>query len=255
MKLISWNVNGIRSVLKKGFLEVVREYTPDILCVQETRALKDQLPKDLILENYYSYFSKSKIKGYSGVCIYSKVKPIAVNLLGKEIFDNEGRGLIAYYDNFVLINGYFPNSQALRRRLVYKLDFLSYVENLMDSFVNGGKNVVICGDFNIAHTEIDLINPDSNRDSPGYYIEETTWLDSFLNKGYVDTFRIFNKEPGCYTWWSYRTRARERNMGWRIDYFVVNEFFKRNVKKSLILDKVMGSDHCPVFLELSDVVS
>lgn len=139
MKLISWNVNGIRAVLKKGFLEFVKEYTPDILCIQETKALREQLPKDLILENYYSYFSNSKIKGYSGVCIYSKVEPISVRLLGEEIFDNEGRGLVACYDDFILVNGYFPNSQVLRRRLGYKLDFLFYVENLADSLVCDGK--------------------------------------------------------------------------------------------------------------------
>ncbi|WP_024653505.1 exodeoxyribonuclease III [Borrelia persica] len=251
MNLISWNVNGIRSVFNKGFLDFIMEYNPDILCLQETKALREQLPKELInIKGYYSYFSKSVIKGYSGVAIYCKIEPIKLENMNIEVFDREGRCMIAHYRDFVLINAYFPNSQALRKRLNYKLEFLMSLECIANSFVTSGKNLVICGDFNIAHTEIDLSHPKTSRESAGFYIEETDWMDNFLNRGYVDTFRMFNKEPGNYTWWDYKTKARERNVGWRIDYFVINEVFQSRVKDALILNKVMGSDHCPVVLKL-----
>ncbi|QMU99299.1 exodeoxyribonuclease III [Borrelia sp. A-FGy1] len=251
MKLISWNVNGIRAILKKGFLDFVENHRPDILCLQEIKANKEQLTKDLIkIKGYHSYFSSSMIKGYGGVCIYSKIKPVKVDNMNKEIFDKEGRALILYYHDFILINAYFPNSQFLRKRLEFKLEFLIHLKSIAHSFINFGKNLIICGDFNIAHTEIDLSNPKTSRDHAGYYIEETTWMDNFLNEGYVDTFRMFNKNPYNYTWWDYRTRARERNIGWRIDYFIVNELFKARVKNALILSEVMGSDHCPIFLQL-----
>ncbi|UER67696.1 exodeoxyribonuclease III [Borrelia sp. BU AG58] len=251
MDLISWNVNGIRALFKKGFLGFVEKYNPDILCLQETKACREQLPKELVnLEGYFSYFSETTIRGYSGVGIYTKSEPVRVENMGKDIFDREGRSLVAHYRDFILINAYFPNSQSLRRRLQFKLDFLMNIRNLAHSFTSSGKNLIICGDFNIAHTEIDLSNPKASRDSAGYYVEETTWMGNFLNEGYVDTFRMFNKEPGNYTWWDYRTRARERNIGWRIDYFIVNEVFRSRVKDSLILGEVMGSDHCPIFLHL-----
>ncbi|WP_025400793.1 exodeoxyribonuclease III [Borrelia crocidurae] len=251
MNLISWNVNGIRAVSNKGFLNFIAEYSPDILCLQETKALKEQLPRELIdIEGYYSYFSKSIIKGYSGVAIYSKIKPIKLENMNIEIFDREGRCIIAHYHDFILINAYFPNSQSLRKRLNYKLEFLMSLESIANAFVTSGKNLIVCGDFNIAHTEIDLSNPKTSRESAGFYVEETNWMDNFLNRGYVDTFRMFNKEPGNYTWWDYKTRARERNVGWRIDYFVINKAFQSKVKDALILNKVMGSDHCPVFLKL-----
>ncbi len=251
INLISWNVNGIRAVSNKGFLNFIAEYSPDILCLQETKALKEQLPKELVdIEGYYSYFSKSIIRGYSGVAIYSKIEPIKLENMNIEIFDREGRCIIAHYHDFILINAYFPNSQSLRKRLNYKLEFLMSLESIANSFVTSGKNLIVCGDFNIAHTEIDLSNPKTSRESAGFYIEETNWMDNFLNRGYVDTFRMFNKEPGNYTWWDYKTRARERNVGWRIDYFVINKAFQSKVKDALILNKVMGSDHCPVFLKL-----
>ncbi|AFI31317.1 Exodeoxyribonuclease III [Borrelia crocidurae str. Achema] len=251
MNLISWNVNGIRAVSNKGFLNFIAEYSPDILCLQETKALKEQLPRELIdIEGYYSYFSKSIIKGYSGVAIYSKIEPIKLENMNIEIFDREGRCIIAHYHDFILINAYFPNSQSLRKRLNYKLEFLMSLESIANAFVTSEKNLIVCGDFNIAHTEIDLSNPKTSRESAGFYVEETNWMDNFLNRGYVDTFRMFNKEPGNYTWWDYKTRARERNVGWRIDYFVINKAFQSKVKDALILNKVMGSDHCPVFLKL-----
>ncbi|QFP41820.1 exodeoxyribonuclease III [Borrelia miyamotoi] len=252
MNLISWNVNGIRSIFGKGFLEFIEKYSPDILCLQETKACKEQLPKELInVKGYYSYFAKSIIKGYSGVGIYSRIEPIKLESMNIEKFDREGRCLIVHYPDFILINAYFPNSQSLRKRLNYKLEFLTNLESIASSFVNSGKDLIICGDFNIAHTEIDLSAPKTSRESAGFYIEETTWMDNFLHEGYVDTFRIFNKESGNYTWWDYRTKARTRNIGWRIDYFVVNGTFKSKVRNALILSEVMGSDHCPVFLDLN----
>lgn len=250
--IISWNVNGLRAIHRKGFLKWFLDYKPDILCLQEIKATEDQLPRKLrSIDGYYSYFNSAKRKGYSGVALYSKIKPKNIEVgFGIEEFDSEGRVQVADYDDFILLNIYFPNGKMSDDRLKYKLDFydafLDYVNNLRDQ----GKNLIICGDLNTAHKEIDLARPKENSNISGFLPVERDWIDKFLENGYVDTFRMFNQDPGNYTWWSYRTRARERNVGWRLDYFFVNQEFKNNIKDSYILSDVMGSDHCPIALEI-----
>ncbi len=252
VKIYSWNVNGIRAVHKKGFVEWLEKDHPDILCIQETKAQPDQLPEKLIsLGNYKSYFNSAHRKGYSGVGIYTLKEPMKIdNGMGIEKFDIEGRVQIADYEDFVLFNIYFPNGKMSEERLKYKLDFydafLDYINHLRDE----GRNIVVCGDVNTAHKEIDLARPQENSNISGFLPVERAWMDKFLENGYVDTFRMFNNDPDQYTWWSYRTRARTRNVGWRLDYFFVNEEFKNNIKASYILSDVMGSDHCPIGIEI-----
>ena len=252
VRIVSWNVNGLRAVHRKGFLEWFLEDKPDILCLQEIKATEDQLPRKLrSVDGYHSYFNSAERKGYSGVALYSTINPEIIETgMGTEKFDNEGRVQIADYDDFVLLNIYFPNGKMSDDRLKYKLDFydafLDYVNDLRDE----GRNLVICGDLNTAHKEIDLARPKENSNISGFLPVERAWIDKFLDNGYVDTFRMFNKEPEQYTWWSYRTRARERNVGWRLDYFFVNEEFKKKIKDSYILSDVMGSDHCPIGIEI-----
>ncbi len=249
--ILSWNVNGLRAVLKKGFMEWLEEAKPDILCLQETRALPEDLD-DAVLRpaGYTSFWNPAEKKGYSGTAAFVRTEPVSVGALGLKRFDGEGRLQVLEYKDFTVLNGYWPNSQDERKRLDYKLDFCRSVTRFSNKLVRQGRNVVLCGDFNIAHTEIDLARPDNNENSAGYYIEEREAMTRFLKHGYVDTFRHFHKEPGHYSWWSYRTRARERNIGWRLDYHCVNQSFLPRVKKAWILDKVMGSDHCPVGIQL-----
>ncbi len=252
LKIISWNVNGIRAMHKKGLLDWVAKAQPDILCLQETKAHVEQLPDELVnINGYYSYFCSGERKGYSGVAIYSKEKPLSIKKgFGIEKFDNEGRILIAEYPNFILLNIYYPNGKASPERLKYKMEFyeafLKYVNNLKENNVK----IIFCGDVNTAHKEIDLARPKENSTVSGFLPEERSWLAKLISNGYLDTFRLFNNEPGNYTWWDQVTRARERNVGWRIDYFFVSENVKENLRNSFILSDVMGSDHCPIGLEL-----
>jgi len=253
LRLLSWNVNGIRAVHKKGFLDWFKKENPDILCLQETKASEEQLVDELKNPpGYSSYFSSAEKKGYSGVAVYTKQKPEKIEKgFGINKFDSEGRVLIADYKKFVLLNVYYPNGKASPERLQYKLDFydafLEYAEGLRKK----GKNLVICGDVNTAHKEIDLAHPKENETTSGFLPVEREWMDKFFSHGYVDTFRMFNNEPEQYTWWHVITRARERNVGWRIDYFFVNEEFRKNVKSASIMPEVMGSDHCPIGIEIS----
>lgn len=252
MRIICWNVNGVRAVHKKGFRNWLIKEEPDILCLQETKATRKQFPSDIrSMEDYYTYFSTAERKGYSGVALYTKIKPDKVEKgFGIEEFDSEGRILIADYGDFVLFNIYFPNGKMSPERLQFKMDFydtfLEYVDRLKDE----GRNVVVCGDLNTAHKEIDIARPKENSKISGFLPMERAWVDKFLSQGYVDTFREFNKEPEQYTWWSYRTKARERNVGWRLDYFFVNKEFMDHVESSYILYDVMGSDHAPIGLDL-----
>ena len=252
MRLLSWNVNGIRAVDKKGFFDWFKIEKPEILCIQETKAQPEQFPPHLKNTPGYNVFINSaERKGYSGVATYSKIKPINVKKgFGIEKFDREGRVLITKYPDFYLFNIYYPNGKMSQERLDYKLDFydtfLSYVDNLKAE----GNNIVVCGDLNTAHKEIDLEHPKQNEKMSGFLPIERAWIDTFLDHGYVDTFRHFNKEPKKYTWWSMRTAARERNVGWRLDYFFVNKEFIKNIKNAFILNNVMGSDHCPVGIEI-----
>jgi exodeoxyribonuclease-3 len=251
-RIISWNVNGLRAVHKKGFTEWFLAENPDILCIQETKAAKNQLPRTLkSIPGYHAYFCEAERKGYSGVAIYTKIKPKKVEY-GFSIpkFDNEGRILIVDYEDFVLLNIYFPNGKMSAERLDYKLEFYDALLDYANKLKATGKNLIICGDLNTAHKEIDIARPKANEKISGFLPEERAWIDKFLSNGYVDTFRMFNKDPGQYTWWSYRTKARERNVGWRLDYFFVNEEFKDKIADSYILKEVMGSDHCPVGLDI-----
>lgn len=253
MKILCWNVNGIRAIHKKGFTEWMKEANPDILCLNETKASPEQLPDELLnIPGYTSYFSSSTVKkGYSGVAIYTKEKPLKVSHgYGDPRFDDEGRIIIAEYKNFTLINNYYPNGKASPERLKYKLDFYEAFLDYANALKKKGKNVVVCGDFNTAHKEIDLARPKENSKVSGFLPVEREWLDKFVADGYVDTFRMFNQEGNNYTWWDMVTRARERNVGWRIDYFFVNEKFKSKVKNAFILADVMGSDHCPYGIEI-----
>lgn len=252
MRIVSWNVNGVRSATKKGMLEWLAEFSPDILCLQEVKARTEDLEESILKPmGYESFWLPARKRGYSGVAVYSKIKTEKVVYgLGEEQFDSEGRVIIVHYKNFVLINAYFPNSQRELARLPYKLAFCKSMLNYCEEIIAGGGNVIICGDFNIAHKEIDLRNPKENIGNAGFLPEERAWLDTFIDKGYVDTFREFSMEKHQYTWWSYMPGIRARNIGWRLDYHFVNRGFMTSVKNSTILPKVMGSDHCPVLLEL-----
>lgn len=253
LKILSWNVNGIRAIHKKGFVGWLNKENPDILCLQETKASPEQLPDELLNVNgYKSYFSSSIVKkGYSGVAIYTKQEPVKVEHgFGIPKFDDEGRIVIAEYKEFVLINIYYPNGKASDDRLKYKMDFYDAFLDYSNKLVKKGKKLVICGDVNTAHKEIDIARPKENENVSGFLKTERDWMDKFVSNGYVDTFRIFNQEPEQYTWWDLVTRARERNVGWRIDYFFVSENFKKNIKSAYILSDVMGSDHCPVGIEI-----
>lgn len=252
IQIISWNVNGIRAVHRKGFREWFIDEKPDILCVQETKAHRKQFPPDIRkVDGYHTYFSDAERKGYSGVAAYTTLKPEKVETgLGVDEFDREGRTLIADYGDFVLFNIYFPNGKMSPERLQYKMDFYDAFLEYANDLKSQGRNIVVCGDVNTAHREIDLARPKENAKISGFLPQERAWIDKFLSHGYVDTFREFNPEPEQYTWWSYRTRARERNVGWRLDYFFVNQEFMEQVESSYILSAVMGSDHCPVAIDI-----
>jgi exodeoxyribonuclease-3 len=250
MKIISWNVNGIRAVCKKGFVDFVKSQDADIYCIQETKAQKEQIKNELDgLEEFEKFWFSAQKKGYSGTLILSKKTPINVSY-GIEIeeFDIEGRSLIVEYDDFYLINCYFPNSQHELKRLDYKIRFDEAILAKANE-LRKKKDVIITGDFNVAHKEIDLKNPKANVNNPGFYIDERDWFSKLIENRYVDTFRYFCKDAEQYTWWSYRFSARSKNIGWRLDYFVVNQEMMSKVKKSIILKEVMGSDHAPILIE------
>jgi len=256
MRILSWNVNGIRAVEKRGFVDWLVKENADIVCLNETKAEPAQLSQELLNppvmgKPYFSFWASSKKKGYSGVAIYTKEKPEDVHFLGKAEFDDEGRVLIAEYREFSLITAYFPNSQDERKRLDYKLAFNDAILKLCKSIVKKDRRFLLCGDYNVAHTPIDLAHPKANENNAGYLIEEREWMDKFLKAGHVDTFRHFHPgEAGCYTWWSYRSSARKNNVGWRIDYHCVDKDFMPKVKSSIIRAEVEGSDHCPVEISL-----
>jgi len=254
-KIISWNVNGIRAIEKKGFLEWLFKETPDILCLQETKAKKEQLSLNLLKPSisnisYKTYWSSAIKSGYSGVAIFSKEEPKDVRCIGIKELDDEGRILIADYDNFSVISAYFPNSQEEGRRLSYKLFFCDEILKLCNK-IKEKNPVILCGDYNIAHKPIDLSNPERNEGNPGFLPEEREWMSCFIERGYKDTFRHFCNLPEMYTWWSYRFSAREKNIGWRLDYACVNDDFIGHVTSSTIMKDVMGSDHCPIKIEIT----
>jgi len=283
MKLVTWNINGIRAVVRKGFFEWLDRETPDVLCLQETKAHPDQLKPELTAPlGYRAVYEAAKKKGYSGVSTWTRsaiggLPPLfdqgsenkhdkadkqamedefpapigeARHGLGIARFDAEGRALITEFESFVLVNAYFPNSQRDLARMDYKVDFCDSMLGYCNRLRRRGKRVVICGDVNIAHKEIDLARPKENVGNSGFAPEERACLDRFVAAGYVDAFRKFQPQPGHYTWWSYLFDARARNVGWRIDYFLVSDDLIDQVEDCYIQPEVMGSDHCPVVLKL-----
>ena len=252
--LLSWNVNGIRAAHRKGFLDWMSESAPDILCLQETRAEEHQLPAKLAQpQGYQGFWNPSRRKkGYSGTGLLTQREPLAVEFgLGVEEFDQEGRTLTARYPTFTLINCYFPNGGRDHRRVPFKLDFYAAFMKRCERLRAQGQAVIFCGDVNTAHREIDLARPQSNQNTTGFLPEERAWIDQMVAAGYVDVFRHFYPDmTGQYTWWSMPTRARERNVGWRIDYFFVASEVLERVTDAFILPEVMGSDHCPVGIRL-----
>ena len=251
MRILSWNVNGIRAVEKKGFIEYVKNSGYDLIGLQETKAEPSQLSEELLnIDGYKSYFMSAQKKGYSGVAIYTKVEPLEVSDMGLSEFDSEGRVIIAKFPEFTFINAYFPNSQDAGKRIEYKVDFCETMLKLCNERVARGENIVLCGDYNIAHTEIDLARPKQNEGNPGYLPEERSFMTKFLEAGYIDTFRHFRPTEVKYSWWSYRMMARSKNIGWRIDYHCVNKDFIDRVVDVEILNEVEGSDHCPVYIEV-----
>lgn len=251
MKLISWNVNGLRACVGKGFLEFVKEQDPDIMCVQETKLQEGQI--DLPLPGYHQYWNYAEKKGYSGTALFTKTEPIKVTYgIQRTEHDKEGRVITAEFADFYVVTVYTPNSQNELARLPYRMEweeaFLAYLKGLEEK-----KPVVFCGDLNVAHQEIDLKNPKTNRKNAGFTDEERAKFTQLLKNGFIDTFRYFYPDAeGIYSWWSYRFKAREKNAGWRIDYFVVSECLKKRLADAMIYTQVQGSDHCPVGLEMKE---
>jgi len=247
-KMISWNVNGLRAALKKGFNDFVQDEDPDILCIQEIKLQAGQV--ELNFTEYHDYWNYATKKGYAGTAIFTKEKPInAFNDMGIIMHDNEGRVIALEYENFYLVNVYTPNSQRgltrLEYRQVWDKDFLAYMKNL-----EAVKPIIFCGDLNVAHKEIDLARPKDNHHNAGFTDEEREDFTRIIDAGFIDTFREFDQEGGNYSWWSYMFNARVNNVGWRIDYFLISEMLKPNLKDAFILPGVMGSDHCPVGIEI-----
>jgi exodeoxyribonuclease-3 len=249
VKIISWNVNGLRAVLRRNFLEFLKAEDPDILCLQETKAQEHDIEK-VWPNHYFTYWNSAQKKGYAGTAIFTKSQPLKVTLgMNMPEHDNEGRILTAEYPDFFLVNVYVPNSKRELTRLKYRQqwdeDFLKYLKKLEKK-----KPVVFCGDLNVAHAEIDLFHPRTNVGKHGFTNEERAGFKTFLDKGFVDTFRHFEPGPGHYTWWSTMSDARKRNVGWRIDYFLASTALLPKLKRAFILPHVLGSDHCPVGIEL-----
>lgn len=252
MKLVSWNVNGIRAAIKNGFCDAVAKMDPDVLCLQETKAIQEQITVDL--PGYLQYWNSADKRGYSGTAVFSKIEPISVSCgMGMPEHDREGRIVTLEFGAFFLVNVYTPNAQHGLTRLDYRMKwdahFLSYLKRL-----EALKPVIFCGDLNVAHKEIDLKNPKSNIHNPGFTPEERSSMDRYAENGFIDTFREFNTEPGNYTWWSYRFNAREKDIGWRIDYFWISASLRGSLLDAFIVKDVTGSDHCPVGIVIEVVL-
>jgi exodeoxyribonuclease-3 len=252
MRIYSWNINGVRSAAKNGFLDWLSYENPDVLCLQETRCTIKDLDEVLLSPfGYKSYWFSAEKKGYSGVGVYLKSEPLNItDGLGIKEFDSEGRTQVLEFKNFTLLNCYFPNSRRDHSRLGYKLDFCDEIMRLSKKIIRAQKNIIVCGDFNIAHKEIDLANPKTNVNNAGFLPQERDWMEKYTGAGFIDTFREFNKEAGHYTWWSNRPGVRERNIGWRIDYFTMNQSLRPSLRSAKIHPDVFGSDHCPLSIDL-----
>ncbi|OWP54110.1 MAG: exodeoxyribonuclease III [Cuniculiplasma sp. C_DKE] len=246
VKLYSWNVNGLRASMDHGLMDFVESVKPDVLCMQETKIMGSSLPVELLSAGYKLYINEAEKKGYSGTITLTKVEPLSVMKgMGSQKYDGEGRLLTLEFREFFLVNSYFPNSRRNLERLQYKLDFnREFQEWIKD--LEKRKPVIICGDFNVAHTEMDIARPKENQKNAGFTIEERTWMDNFLGDGFIDSFRITHQNEVKYSWWSYMGRAREKNIGWRIDYFIISAALKGKMISADIMDNVKGSDHAPV---------
>lgn len=252
-KFLSWNVNGLRAIYQKGFSSFFEKENPDFFCLQETKASSDQIPQELLNSDSYFFFHTPSLtkKGYSGVALFSKEKPQKIEAgIGIPEYDKEGRFLIAYYSDFILFNIYFPNGKRSEERLHYKMEFYEAFLKYLKRLQKENHKIIICGDVNTAHQEIDLARPKENENVSGFLPEERAWMDKFFASGFIDTYRFLHPQKVSYSWWSYRTRARARNIGWRLDYFFVSQNLVSNIHKAQILTEVQGSDHCPVSLEL-----
>ena len=252
MKLLSWNVNGIRAAVKKGFLEYLEDQNPEIICIQETKAHKEQLTSEILEDHgYFTYWHSGHKKGYSGVATFCKEEPLYIQEgIGIKKYDDEGRVLITEHNKFLLYNIYFPNGQKNEERLKYKLDFYDDLLPIINDQVESGNNVIVTGDWNTAHRPIDLARPNENKNTSGFMPIEREKVDEYILNGWIDTFRLFHEEGGRYSWWTYRFGARDRNIGWRIDYFFVNEGMVEICTDADIHQNIFGSDHCPVSLML-----
>ena len=251
-RLISWNVNGLRAAEKKGFLDFVAREQADILCLQEVKAIEGQLPPTLReVPGYQFFINSAERKGYSGTAVYTRQTPLRVDYgFGIPEFDNEGRTLILEFERYVLYNIYYPNGTANADRLKFKLDFYEVFHNHAMGQLAANKPIIVCGDFNTAHREIDLARPKENATVSGFLPEERAFLDRFIESGFVDTFRQFESGSGFYTWWDMKSRARDRNVGWRLDYFFVSRDLLPELSSASLMMDQQGSDHCPVVLEL-----
>ena len=249
MKLISWNVNGLRAVINKGFYDFFNEANADIFCLQETKIQEGQV--DLKIENYYKYWNYAEKKGYSGTAVYTKIKPINIKYgLGIEEHDKEGRIITLEFEKFYLVNCYTPNSKRELERLKYRMIWEDEIRKYLQK-INKIKPVIYCGDLNVAHKEIDLKNPKTNTQSAGFTKEERTKMTELLNSGFTDSFRhIYPEKEEAYTWWSYMFHAREKNVGWRIDYFITSKDIENKIQDSIIHSEILGSDHCPIELQI-----
>ncbi len=248
MKILSWNVNGLRAAIKNGILDELKKEDPDIILFQEVKVDKLSVPEEIYHLNYKVYLNSAEKKGYSGTMALSKIEPLNYSTgIGIPEFDSEGRVQTLEFEEFYIVNSYFPNSQHGLTRLDFKMDFNDKILNYLES-LKKKKPVIITGDFNVAHEEIDIARPKDNEKNAGFTIEERTFMSKFLEEGYIDSYRYFHKDPGHYSWWSYRFNAREKNIGWRIDYFIISKDFIDKLKDSIIMENIKGSDHAPLEL-------
>ena len=252
MKIISYNVNGIRAALKKDFVGWLQKENPDIICLQETKANKEQVETNLISDlGYHLFWFSAQKKGYSGVAIFSKQKPDRViEGIGIEKYDFEGRMIRADFGNFTLINSYFPSGTTGTVRQDFKMEYLADVQKFIDELKKERPNILLCGDYNICHKPIDISKPENKKGVSGFLPEEREWVTNFIDSGFIDSFRMFDDSADKYSWWSYRAGSRTKNLGWRIDYHMVSEPLRSKIKSAKILSDIVHSDHCPILVEL-----
>ncbi len=254
MKITTWNVNGYRAIIRKNAFNWVQDIQPDVLCFQEIKVQLDQISdEEAMIEGYHAVWNPAERKGYSGVVTFHKTEPLEVEKgIGIDKFDSEGRVILSKFEDYYLYNIYFPNGGSENKRVPFKLEFYEILLIICDELHEAGKNIIITGDFNTAHNEIDLANPKSNEKNTGFLPEERVWIDTYLDHGFVDAFRELYPEREDYTWWTYRYNARKKDIGWRLDYFLVSEGLMDKVEDVVIHSDILGSDHCPVSLILKD---